>query len=135
MFQLQFFLLHWLWRMGPRCSSAETQVCHRSYIIAANKNHAIPITFIQSTKCQISLKWQLPIEKRKIIKHVISVLSVLFNMYNSLFRGDVTSSNNESAIFRRWKSNVKWRMFHRLNDKGDNSLTEILGCPEKRIVV
>jgi hypothetical protein len=21
--------------MGPRCSSAETQVCHRSYIIAA----------------------------------------------------------------------------------------------------
>ena len=24
-----------LWRMGPRCSSAETQVCHRSYIIAA----------------------------------------------------------------------------------------------------
>ena len=27
-----------LWRMGPRCSSAETQVCHRSYIIAARKN-------------------------------------------------------------------------------------------------
>ena len=24
-------------------------------------------------------------------------------------------------------------MFHRLNDKGDNSLTEISGCPEKRI--
>jgi hypothetical protein len=50
------------------------------------------------------------------------------------FRGDVTSSkNNESSIFRRWKSNVKWRMFHRLNDKGDNSLTEIPGCPEKRM--
>ena len=50
-----------------------------------------------------------------------------------LFRGDVTSSNsNESAIFRRWKSNLKWRMFHRLNDKGDNSLTEIPGFPEKR---
>ena len=31
----------------------------------------------------------------------------------SLFRGDVTSSiNNESAIFRRWKSSLKWRMFH-----------------------
>ena len=53
---------------------------------------------------------------------------------NSLFRGDVTSSNNnELAIFRRWKSNSKWQMFHRLNDKGDNSLTEIPGCPEKRI--
>ena len=25
-------------------------------------------------------------------------------------------------------------MFHRLNDKVDNSLTEIPGCPEKRIV-
>ena len=24
--------------MGPRCSSAETQVCHRSYIIAASIN-------------------------------------------------------------------------------------------------
>jgi hypothetical protein len=24
-------------------------------------------------------------------------------------------------------------MFHRLNDKGDNSLTEIPGCPEKRV--
>ena len=24
--------------MGPRCSSAETQVCHRSYIIAASMN-------------------------------------------------------------------------------------------------
>jgi hypothetical protein len=52
----------------------------------------------------------------------------------SLFRGDVTSSNNnESAIFRRSKSNLKWQMFHRLNDKGDDSLTEIPGCPEKRI--
>ena len=29
-----FFLLH-CERMGPCCSSAETQVCHRSYIIAA----------------------------------------------------------------------------------------------------
>jgi hypothetical protein len=59
---------------------------------------------------------------------------VLTLQYNSLFRGDITSSNNnESAIFRRWKSNLKWRMFHRLNDKGDNSLTEIPGCPEKRI--
>ena len=35
MFQLQFFFAP-LSRMGPRCSSAETQVCHGSYIIAAN---------------------------------------------------------------------------------------------------
>ena len=35
MFQLQLFFAP-LWRMGPRCSSAETQVCHRSYIISAS---------------------------------------------------------------------------------------------------
>jgi hypothetical protein len=35
--------------MGPRCSSAETQICHRSYIIAArlkvnlNKSELIPL--------------------------------------------------------------------------------------------
>jgi hypothetical protein len=29
-------------RMGPHCSSAETQVCHRSYIIAAS--HTPPST-------------------------------------------------------------------------------------------
>ena len=58
-----------------------------------------------------------------------------YELNNSLFQGDVTSSNNnESAIFRRWKSKLKWRMLHRLNDKVDNSLTEIPGCPEKRIV-
>jgi hypothetical protein len=27
--------------MGPRCSSAETQVCHRSYIIAARSNSVL----------------------------------------------------------------------------------------------
>jgi hypothetical protein len=51
----------------------------------SDENHAIPIQFIQSTKCQKSLKWQLPIEKRKINKQVISVLSVLFiTTYNSV---------------------------------------------------
>ena len=34
--QLHFFFAP-LCRMGPLCSSAETQVCHRSYIIAVNK--------------------------------------------------------------------------------------------------
>jgi hypothetical protein len=34
--------------MGPRCSSAETQVCHRSYIIAASVDPIIhnKFTFI-----------------------------------------------------------------------------------------
>jgi transposase len=40
MFQIQLFFAP-LWRMWPRCSSAETQVCHRSYIIAARVNHSI----------------------------------------------------------------------------------------------
>ena len=36
--------------MGPRCSSAETQVCHRSYIIAASMRPAyIKTIFILGT--------------------------------------------------------------------------------------
>jgi hypothetical protein len=31
------------------------------------------------------------------------------------------------ALMQGMLSNLKWRMFHRLNDKGDNSLTEIPG--------
>jgi hypothetical protein len=66
----------------------------------------------------------------------VDVCNLQMDFLYSLFRGDVISSNNnESAIFRRWKSNLKWRMFYHLNDKGDNSLTEIPGCPEKRIHV
>jgi hypothetical protein len=37
--------------MGPRCSSAETQVCHRSYIIAAN---GIPAKIIKCSKSVIA---------------------------------------------------------------------------------
>ena len=41
--------------MGPRCSSAETQVCHRSYIIAASVkqqllNHSVLAAEIYSEK-------------------------------------------------------------------------------------
>ena len=85
--------------------------------------------FVSEIKYWVNLEWNiLQILTRNVI--------FFYSYSNSLFRGDVTSSNNnESAIFRRWKSNLKWRMFHRLNDKGDNSLTEIPGCPEKRIEV
>ena len=33
--------------MGPHCSSAETQVCHRSYIIAARDSSAVRRLFVQ----------------------------------------------------------------------------------------
>ena len=39
MFQLQLLFAP----LGPRCSSAETQVCHRSYIIAASQKYAAKI--------------------------------------------------------------------------------------------
>ena len=32
--------------MGPRCSSAETQVCHRSYIIAANLMPMVCVVYL-----------------------------------------------------------------------------------------
>ena len=34
--------------MGPRCSSAEIQVCHRSYIIAANSLTMPPLLLCKS---------------------------------------------------------------------------------------
>ena len=44
MFQLQLLFTP-LWRMGPNCSSAETPVCHRSYIIAARVRVALSLVF------------------------------------------------------------------------------------------
>ena len=41
--------------MGPRCSSAETQVCHRSYIIAATTT-PITSTAISPVKMSIGRK-------------------------------------------------------------------------------
>ena len=57
--------------MGPRCSSAETQVCHRSYIIAAsiycvymplwhqlmNQKPLFSISENYSQHCQTTLSW------------------------------------------------------------------------------
>ena len=50
--------------MGPRCSFAETQVCHRSYIIAATKTgrHDIAEIFLKVTLNTIyKKKIQLPL--------------------------------------------------------------------------
>ena len=79
--------------------------------------------FSNCSKLKFSFKNVILVIKLDNQKDWINILTP-----NSLFRGDVTSSNNnKSAIFKRWKSNLKWWMFHRLNDKGDNSLTEIPG--------
>ena len=48
--------------MGPRCSSAETQVCHRSYIIAATAL----ITNILLTSWGNEMKFTEKIEKELI---------------------------------------------------------------------
>jgi hypothetical protein len=51
-----------LWRMGPRCSSAETQVCHRSYIIAATSRYVfscvICFRFISTISDPMTVTWQ-----------------------------------------------------------------------------
>jgi hypothetical protein len=39
--------------MGPRCSSDETQVCHRSYIIAARLEHKTDKMY-----CKVCLKYE-----------------------------------------------------------------------------
>ena len=55
--------------MGPRCSSAETQVCHRSYIIAASgswakeklstrgRKRTLTDSEIKRNRSEVSSKW------------------------------------------------------------------------------
>ena len=66
--------------MGPRCSSAETQVCHRSYIIAARGRWFSPGTLVSSTD--------------KIDRHDIAeiLLKVALNTIT------LTSSNVKNAL-------------------------------------
>jgi hypothetical protein len=66
--------------MGPRCSSAETQVCHRSYIIAARLFDRRPI----STNPGPIRTNSLPVLIRAAfyIEEFISKLSLLHNCTN-----------------------------------------------------
>ena len=67
--------------MGPRCSSAETQVCHRSYIIAARPQCAIFLFFILSELECVLYKFVLRLKseansRENTIKHLFSELKV-----------------------------------------------------------
>ena len=83
MFQLQLYFAP-LWRMGPRCSSAETQVCHRSYIIAA-KIYYMTITLYILATC---------------ISHQLCVYKVHCKMSR---RQLGKNSSGNSIVFHYWR--------------------------------
>ena len=77
MFQLQLFFSP-MWRMGPRCSSAETQVCHRSYIIAANQIPACCSSLGAVASC-VLLEWVWHFFRRWLHKKRCHLLKMLEN--------------------------------------------------------
>ena len=56
--------------MGPRCSSAETQVCHRSYIIAARSDG-------YSSKYVVVLEHCLSPEDDSMLGQMVTLVSML----------------------------------------------------------
>ena len=57
-----------LWRMGPRCSSAETQVCHRSYIIAARSRWPIRIIIFEMQWNLSKIHWpNFCVQNRQVV--------------------------------------------------------------------
>jgi hypothetical protein len=66
--------------MEPRCSSAETQVCHRSYIIAAKYNGACILSQLSNLfHCNILCK---------------NILKITIIWHNELFNGKGLKANH-----------------------------------------
>jgi len=53
--------------MGPRCSSAETQVCHRSYIIAAT----VPTLFDKIVKDWLQVRREQDKQVQELLENGI----------------------------------------------------------------
>ena len=75
--------------MGPRCSSAETQICHRSYIIAARHDPMLlpKFPFILSNFNFCPLAWHFCTEKNsKMLEKVQErALRFVYEDYNSSY--------------------------------------------------
>ena len=72
--------------MGPRCSSAETQVCHRSYIIAARIIHVQATWLVNPSTLIVDQKWhwQVVVKFNRAIKLNIQ----------AIFRGGLLCSHS-----------------------------------------
>ena len=68
--------------MGPRCSSAETQVCHRSYIIAAKRRATKLVKNIQHLSYTERLKYiGLPsLQYRRLRADMVETFKILNNI-------------------------------------------------------
>ena len=87
--------------MGPRCSSAETQVCHRSYIIAASFYAVINLKIVKFYKpfCKSSLFLSWLLYKNIKGKMRIDVPISSYTTYKSAMQHK--SAYNLSSF--RWK--------------------------------
>ena len=85
--------------MGPRCSSAETQICHRSYIIAARHDPMLlpKFPFILSNFNFCPLAWHFCTEKnsKKIEKVQERALRFVYEDYNSSYDNLLTKAKVE----------------------------------------
>jgi hypothetical protein len=69
--------------MGPRCSSAETQVCHRSYIIAASyygpyrQKYGIDIQIVRPE-----------MTKFKMFREKVNMYFYLWELHSKILVGD-----------------------------------------------
>ena len=68
--------------MEPRCSSAETQVCHRSYIIAAKRRATKLVKNIQHLSYTERLKYLvLPsLQYRRLRADIVETFKILYNI-------------------------------------------------------
>ena len=104
MFQLQLFFAP-LWRMGPRCSSAETQVCHRSYIIAASivpiARHSYPLSCL-SIHCSNIVNTNHPIKIKHF--HMLCTKIILYLVTHvSNFHGDSIFHEHSDVAWLYWR--------------------------------
>ena len=99
--------------MGPRCSSAETQVCHRSYIIAATINQPKPSNYCR--KKLMLVNREIPLKPNvmwlyEVFEYKSGIYTLKSFNQNIGFMGISTDvafqliSNENYLSILRWKS-------------------------------
>ena len=63
--------------MGPRCSSAKTQVCHRSYIIAASE----PCTLVEKSGRLYIISTILQVNISMLTRYILQLVGSLGFMF------------------------------------------------------
>ena len=93
--------------MGPRCSSAETQVCHRSYIIAASNSPEAITSIYDPISSHIPIKM-----KEKAWRGEFTYLNLLLKSARELVndnnvQGDITLRGNSLTVVNKSTQPIK----------------------------